>query len=712
MSASVPAPSSFLTQSVSAFSQPVAIPQLPSVQHVAPPLVLQPEADMSMDVDPFVDASSSLSTRQRRVPIRDYRQAARQLLRVTAVEPGLDPRKRATRRMFRHLFAIRQRPITVNAFQGQHALRKSLTIQRRNRKALRSARRSVRQALRRSGRAARPSRASPQSAPRLIGRTMSVEMAVEDSSSSLASVDCTDDVDVDMDMDGDDLPAILAIPTVPTVEVVVDETMVSEDVFQTQSPAPQIPADEPAQMPIEPPVPIPTIVVTPETPLPEPQMQNELRASPEPSASTSSLLSESFVPRPVMIMSSDLVKTKTKTASPLRQESSLAEFEVPLVEAAPPADVHDPALALAPVVVAVLTPAAIYQAVVAAQSESESSVTETEPPVTETETETETEQQLVESDAGEETDDETEWEPVPVPAIAAVSPATPAAEAAPVEESTSPAETETGAETAPVEQEPPADDDAPVDVPLPNIAGEGPEIFLSSNESDSEDDEDDDDVVSLGASEDERERRLFYGEEYADEGEDDEDDEDYEDDGAEDDEQAEEGTEEGETEEEEDDDEESNEYDESAPINGPVMRPSAPASALPNSSPVPTPASAPAAILKGPESLSMPVPAPNVLPPPSVPIGGLTGGPYIGTVGEGYNKSAGYRYSNNLLSNAANVSSGNALNGEAGLQAREAARRRNYENQVRQRNRAQDIIQSIKGRSALPEEPPSPVLPE
>ncbi|KAM5544462.1 hypothetical protein V8D89_002122 [Ganoderma adspersum] len=685
-----PVPSSFLTQSVSAFSQPIAIPQLLSfVQNVAPPQAPQPEADVSMDVDPFVDIAASHLRPQRHRAGRDYRRVARQLLRVAAIQPGLDLRKRVARRMFHHLFAIRQRPIAVNAFQGDRAARKNLAIQRRNRKALRSARRSVRQMLRRSGRAARSRRPSPQSAPRLIQRTMSIEMAIEDSSQT--SVECTD---LDVDMDVGDLPAIPAIPTVPTVEV-ADETMTAEDVFQSL--VSRIPADEPAQMPIEPPTPIPTIVVTPETPLPEPELQKDLRASPEPSDSAPSLLSASFIPRPVM--SSDSAETK-KTASPLRQESSLAECEVPLTKAATPTDVHDPAPA--PVVVAVLTPAAVYEAVVEAQSES--SVTETEPPVTETE------QQSVESDAGEETDDEAEWEPVPVPTFTVIAPATPTAEAAPVEESASPAETAAETETAPVEH---TAGDTPVDIPLPNIAGEGPEIVFSSNERDSEDDDDDDDdddVVSLDASEDERERRLLYGQEYADEGEDDED---YEDDGAEDDEEAEEGTEEEETEEEDDDDDdESNEYDESAPINGPVKRPSAPASAAPDPSPVPTPASAPAATVKGPESLSMPVYAPSTLPPSSVPTGGLTGGPYIGSVAERFNESAGYGYSNNLLSNAANVSSGNTLNGEAGLQAREAARRRNYENQVRQRHLEQDMIRSIKAKLALPAEPPSPVLPE
>ncbi|KAI1781912.1 hypothetical protein LXA43DRAFT_1054058 [Ganoderma leucocontextum] len=178
------------------FYQPIAIPQLPSfVQPAAPP----PGEDMSMDVDLFVDVRAS----RRGRPARDYRRAAydrrraaRQLLRVAAVEPSLHLRKRVARRLFQHLLVVRQHPVPTHPFQDRRAIRRSLVVQRRNRQALRRARRSVRPTLKRLGRAARLGRGAPQP----LQPSMSVEMAIESPSSCL--------FDEDVDMDSGDVPAV------------------------------------------------------------------------------------------------------------------------------------------------------------------------------------------------------------------------------------------------------------------------------------------------------------------------------------------------------------------------------------------------------------------------------------------------------------------------------------------------------------------------
>ncbi|KAI1784459.1 hypothetical protein LXA43DRAFT_213354 [Ganoderma leucocontextum] len=593
------------------FYQPIAIPQLPSfVQPAAPP----PGEDMSMDVDLFVDVRAS----RRGRPARDYRRAAydrrraaRQLLRVAAVEPSLHLRKRVARRLFQHLLVVRQHPVPTHPFQDRRAIRRGLVVQRRNRQALRRARRSVRRTLKRLGRAARPGRGAPQP----LQPSMSVEMAIESPSSCL--------FDEDVDMDSGDVPAV------PAMEVTT-EMMASEDAFPSS--APPIPSE--SSIPVD--LPIPIIIITPDSPQPQPQSQAELRA-----ADSAPPLAVSFVPEPTVTVAFD--SAKYAVVCPPREESSLAEFEVPLVEAAAPAPVIDHEL----------VPAA--EAVVEAPRPSA-------------------------DDAGERTDDETEWESVPIPAVA-ISP--PTAEPAPVEESTPPTE------SAPVEQETSTEPltFAP-DVLAPNIAEEGPEIVFYSDKTQEDDAED---AVSLGHSEEERERQLISGEDGEDEDEEDEDGE-YDDDGEEEDEET-----------DEEEDEEDNEYDESAPMN-PVERPSAPAPAPP-SAPVSSPAVG-AAPVEASASPSTPLPIPSTLPPSSAPTS-LTGGPHIGIVMEGYNPAADIRQ---LLTDQANVSSGTRLSGAAAQEERAQARLRNHAHQAQQKKAAQDLIRSIAVKAPpLPEAASSPM---
>ncbi len=240
---------------------------------------------------------------------------------------------------------------------------------------------------------------------------------------------------------------------------------------------PPIPAD----------VSIPIIIVTPGTPLPQQQSQEKFRAvDPAPA------FAMSFVPQSIVTFALE----KHAPTSPPRQESALSEFEVPLVELALPATISDP------------EPVAAAQAVV--------------------------ETQQLADDADGETDDETEWEPVTVAAIPLNAPDASATEPAPVDESTRPAE------SVSVEQETAAEAHTPVDVPLPNIAEDGPEIIFHSYKPK------DDDRVLLGYSEDEREHQFIYGE--------DDKDGDYEDDDSE-----EEETETKDEDEEEDEEDENNE---------------------------------------------------------------------------------------------------------------------------------------------------------
>ncbi|PIL29467.1 hypothetical protein GSI_08409 [Ganoderma sinense ZZ0214-1] len=695
-----PAPTlpSFPPQSSAAFYQPITAPPLPSfVPHYPPP---QPEVDMGMDIDPFLDLAPSRPRLSRHRGGRNYRQSASQLHRVAAAVPGLNLRKGVARRLLQHLFVIRQPSTVVNAFQGDRALRKALAVQRRNRHALRHARRSVRPALRRLGRAARQARSAPQSAPQLVQRTMSIEMAIQDYSQTSYHY-----TDVDVDMDGGDLPAMPAV-------VELDEVMTPEPAVPP--PAPLVRSASDGAMPVD--VSVPTIVVTPGTPLPEAQPREpDLRPAPAPSAS--SFLSASFVPRPVVTLASE--KPKSRVASPLRQESSLAEFEVPLVEAAVPAATSrrgpEPAVVAkpTPAVVVEPTPAVVVEPTPAVVPEA---VVETQPPVTEAQTPVSETQPSIE-DTGYETDDETEWEPVPVPPLSSLAPATSTgAEPAPVKENTP------APESAPVEEDSSAEAPPPVDVPAPHIATEGPQIVFHSYANSA----DDDDTVSLGYSEEDDEpyQEDGTGEEQDDENYQDdrtgheEDEEAYEDDGTGEEGEYEENEEDSTEEQEGEGEEETTEYDESRPDYRVVKLPTSSAPA-PASAPASSPAAGPPPV-KGTASPSTPIPAPNPVAPSPVPVvsAGLPKGPYIGTVGEGFDWLTQYNKSTNSLFHAANVPSGNPLSGEAAMQARKEARLRHYANTVQEKKQSGNLIRSIAAaeRERLAAEQsnavPPPVLPE
>ena len=275
-----------------------------------------------MDVDPYVDDAPPRPPRNRHHhharpgpayprAAHDPRRAARHLLRVAAVEPALDLRKRVVRRLFKHLFVIRHRPATIHPSlsQDDRAVRKSLVVQRCNGDALRRARRSVRRVLRRA-----PARgencAEPAPQPQLLRRTVSVEMAVLD-----PLVGCADvDVDMDLDLDCGEFPAV------PTIE---------------PSAAPAIPPNPAILIPIpsEPAISvnlsIPIIIVTPNSPLPGQQSHEKLHAAhPAPAPAPPS------APQPAVPVASDLGEGAAERSRSPGEEGSLDEFEVPLVEAA------------------------------------------------------------------------------------------------------------------------------------------------------------------------------------------------------------------------------------------------------------------------------------------------------------------------------------------------------------------------------------------
>ena len=636
--------------SAPAFSQPVTVAQLPSfAQRVAAP---QAEADMTMDVDPHVDVAPPRPPRNRHHhhhharpgcahprAAHDPRRAARHLLRVAAVEPALDFRKRAVRRLFKHLSVIRQQPATIrpSLVQDDRAVRKSLVVQRCNRDALRRARRSVRRALRRAP-ARGLSRAGP--APQLLRRTVSVEMTILD-----PLVGCAD-VDVDMDLDcGGESPAVpMPMPTT--------EPSAAPAIPIPPNPAIPIPIPIPSEPAISVNLSIPIIIVTPDSPLPGQQLHGKLlrgaAAYPAPA------------PQPAVAVASALGKDAAERSHSSREESSLDEFEVPLVEAAGlvPAPVPVPASAsdTVPERAAVIPEAAI---------ESQPSAGD---------------------DAGEASDDGTEWESVPVPTNSnAPAARTADREHVCVEESANPARSaeRENASTAGVH--------APPDVPAPNVAEPGPVIVFRSTRQK----EEEEDAVSLGYSEDEAERWAIYGEDGEDE--DDTDDEDYED-------EDEYEDEEEESEEESEEEEVNNEYNESAPINGPVKRTLASASIPPIALLVVTSDEASA-------SPTSPVPTPNVIAPSSNSAS-LTGGPYIGFVAERYDESTAYSRSMELLTSTVNVSSGARLSDTAAQEARAQARLRNHASQVKRQNAAQDLIRSIAGKSSASPKVASAPMPD